>query len=1322
MPKITQPSNYNMEDLYLYCDLTTRPEIGGKNIDFSGIKTYSVGFLRDGVGFGITSINIDISPSMQPVIDITFKDFYGNLAIEFNRNKDFVDNITDENGDGINYSSLFQLPYPKFKLTFKGYIGNPVAIDLNVKRVDVTFQPNDGSYEIKAVFIPNLYGFFSDIPFYFLKAVSYLKNSGRNNSKDKILTLFDILETSQILVRQQEVVSKSIESTKNKLNILYSNLDSMLDDDFDYFEEIKNTSDSGILIPGMQSPLYLNLGKFVRRNKSPKLSIVDKSSKESKAIKSSIKNSKSKEIYKQLIISSISTTKETDDSKLIYLYDDINKLNVSQLKKGQDLLLNAKKACDDFELSQIKTTNKELLKQVTIETVFDLLVKDSAYLMGRILEAGKQGYITDKSNRDTNNDYIGLYFPVTREPSTDKQIPVKKTGPEFTFVNDFISALSKGLAEEERRGLNESSINTPDNIQSQIKKRISNLEIGSQNPYVLTPTAENIIENLLKRTGLIAHLFFGDIDTDSDDVVDAIDSELSNINEALQKITEIEVAELNAFHLNIKNEINKNGDLIDGNYINDPQKKYYILNKLVNSSDVDSNTLKSKKMENNKIFYYYPTDTDFFRDDYYILFKKSQFKDEFIVSNEENTSLYDDSSFRLFEITDKNLDDVSDISEDDHLIDFEKMQSALKSSSNISIKDILYTPVSDSQQFNSNQDTNGKYFYGKYILDNRDSGYVWDFAGDSDEAQLQRYLLITLTEKILGQIKTNKTEQDKRNQEKEEQLSSNDGYDIIYNQFHNLCNNWKNLVTIEGSKGITEHIVSKFCNSNDEASNIFYDIPLLSIQGKNNINIRNAIVNVDALRNSNEQSSVLNAMSNICVKNNFMFLAIPGMADNNSSKEDNKIIYEKSLSELLKPNTKYINYDSIEPFNHFYVLWMPTPENRAQFNNGNYVYSDFDPSQISISQNNIFQIDYGSSENTVFKSINMSTEDNKMTSESAIAINSIADPQNSKKYKSFDCSALSVMEGRSYKITVEMIGNAQIKPTQFFVLNSTHIFSGLYQIMKVSHSIRPNDMTTKFEAIKMKYTGNNNFVFIPPITIDDVNDKNLIPTTNVVVNDDTEVDLTDYDGFPVSQSTISNYVGKITHSSIPIPNRAILDTVSFLDNGNITKNNGYDVLVGYNPKNKNERIIPGWTDSYAGGMDFDAWKLRVNSPTKGKVVTTSASGRYQIVYTTWRDSSQLIDTEFTGVVTDPKNPPFNKDNQDIVANFLLTSRLKKAGLTSSDIEKAYLDIKKFDIILRALQEEWESVKLLRINGKFIPKGMSVKDVYDFFVYAYNQYK
>ena len=77
------------------------------------------------------------------------------------------------------------------------------------------------------------------------------------------------------------------------------------------------------------------------------------------------------------------------------------------------------------------------------------------------------------------------------------------------------------------------------------------------------------------------------------------------------------------------------------------------------------------------------------------------------------------------------------------------------------------------------------------------------------------------------------------------------------------------------------------------------------------------------------------------------------------------------------------------------------------------------------------------------------------------------------------------MEGRSYRLNGEMIGNAQIVPTQFFVVNRTPIFNGLYQIMKVKHRITPNNMTTSFEAIKMKFAGSNSeFVFVPPITLE----------------------------------------------------------------------------------------------------------------------------------------------------------------------------------------------------------------------------------------------
>ena len=37
------------------------------------------------------------------------------------------------------------------------------------------------------------------------------------------------------------------------------------------------------------------------------------------------------------------------------------------------------------------------------------------------------------------------------------------------------------------------------------------MELGSQNPYSISPTSKDIISNILERTGIIAHLFMDDI-------------------------------------------------------------------------------------------------------------------------------------------------------------------------------------------------------------------------------------------------------------------------------------------------------------------------------------------------------------------------------------------------------------------------------------------------------------------------------------------------------------------------------------------------------------------------------------------------------------------------------------------------------------------------------------------------------------------------------------------------------------------------------------------------------------------------------------------
>ena len=79
---------------------------------------------------------------------------------------------------------------------------------------------------------------------------------------------------------------------------------------------------------------------------------------------------------------------------------------------------------------------------------------------------------------------------------------------------------------------------------------------------------------------------------------------------------------------------------------------------------------------------------------------------------------------------------------------------------------------------------------------------------------------------------------------------------------------------------------------------------------------------------------------------------------------------------------------------------------------------------------------------------------------------------------------LSVMEGRSYKATIEIDGNAQMFPMQFFYLNSLPLFNGLYQIMKVRHSIAPNNMNTTAEGIRMRMDfQNGTFAGVEPIVL-----------------------------------------------------------------------------------------------------------------------------------------------------------------------------------------------------------------------------------------------
>ena len=117
-----------------------------------------------GEGLGITSIDIDFNSQQAPLITIQFVDVRGSAIFQ-----------NEENimGGKNKYSTFFQLPYPLFELTIKGYYGKPVKYCLHMHKFSSKFNSQTGNFEITANFIGFTYAMLSDMLIGYLKAIPY---------------------------------------------------------------------------------------------------------------------------------------------------------------------------------------------------------------------------------------------------------------------------------------------------------------------------------------------------------------------------------------------------------------------------------------------------------------------------------------------------------------------------------------------------------------------------------------------------------------------------------------------------------------------------------------------------------------------------------------------------------------------------------------------------------------------------------------------------------------------------------------------------------------------------------------------------------------------------------------------------------------------------------------------------------------------------------------------------------------------------------------------------------------------------------------------
>ena len=116
-----------------------------------------------------------------------------------------------------------------------------------------------------------------------------------------------------------------------------------------------------------------------------------------------------------------------------------------------------------------------------------------------------------------------------------------------------------------------------------------------------------------------------------------------------------------------------------------------------------------------------------------------------------------------------------------------------------------------------------------------------------------------------------------------------------------------------------------------------------------------------------------------------------------------------------------------------------------------------------------FGVSYGMQNQQYFKGININM-DSPITTDYSIANTLQLSQTGAKGDKNFPMgigqNIYSIYSNRSYSVTVEMMGCANIMPMMYFQLNNIPMFKGAYMIVSVSHSIKAGTMTTTFTGIR----------------------------------------------------------------------------------------------------------------------------------------------------------------------------------------------------------------------------------------------------------------
>lgn len=1264
------PKEFKMKDLFI--DVKLEACVDGSSYDFLGRKLFSTEFFRKSVGFGITSIEIEVNTSLQPIVVIVFKDLYG-ATIFGGQNRD-----SEDGGQSIDYSVLFNWPPPKFLFSFKGYLGRPASWVLNLKRTSTSFNASDGSYELKCEFVPNQWGFFADLPFLYLLAAKRLRKDrigpdASEKQKEAITSVFDLIKIGRQVEVKTRDATKEFDDLVKQLGSIKSNMSRSIsvsnivryEDTIDGVVNNRPIKDfTKMKLPKLSEIHHYNTNEIVEQN----LGNATELSKMNTIMLLSIgfEMVKGSGIFKNGFLTFGVTP-------AMVRKDPNNPQVVSAKNQTLELITQNLKKIDDEIKRLVFDSSEKKLEKITIGQIFSQLAKDSAFIIGSILDAGLDGYRGDeeagessrralRDSEEHSDALIGQAFPMfindkgEEVPATELNYGsnIGVDSHEMDFVRSFIRSISEGVA----RDLISSSDGGAGYDDSKLKQRINNMEMASNNPY--KPFYSNIATNILVRGGIVGYMtrsndpnLPGDygkslpwIDRDGRQEIEEIAvRDTQNISKTmLSSLSDVDTILLKRFCTFMTKFYDVNGEYVidkDGNKLwkigdSERDSSHEVVmsfdSKGNKSETLDFKTLwgeltqppilegarlsdgqlvwdevevasgeeakrseddkKTKDAENplslvdddftatritnNGLAYFYPNPAESGNKYFAVLFRGNKNKlaqeanssptdGEYKNSNKDKTDWYGQNSplgyIPINSTKDDDGNDLGRIKTIKHHIGGATSNSLVYDADKLSRPNPGFYGVIEEvggSEVLVGGDLSDYFMYKKEIVsdkfeaDNLSSGSgddEVDFAGNigftvcahqnilpqgalvfglfqpyigpNQEGRSQRIFIRKMCETLLNEI--NNLE-DEKNQVIGSILGkAGEQEDAIYKQMHTLYHQWQSLSyssnkIVKGSLcgdsgefkggdggdggkvfGVAEALERKYGENHtnissgeivnvvdeygerkdlsltkrDESNGIpdgtfIYDYPLQRIRPQAEIiQVKDSIINLESLYNPNGNTTVLNIIQQVCTKNNFLFVPIPGNPD------------YLNVNSIYSPSPEPA---SIDVKNFFHVLFTPTPESRSKTRNTDGTHLALEKNQENYNANS-FVIKYGHPDNQIVNNISVGTDDTKVTAESIINLQRLVDNDNQNKKVTTDCSMLPVLAGRSYKASVDMIGNAQVYPMQFFYLKNSPLFGGLYQVMKVKHSINPNDFSTSLEGIRMRFSPGKGYGAIKPVTL-----------------------------------------------------------------------------------------------------------------------------------------------------------------------------------------------------------------------------------------------